>query len=183
MSGDKYTVWCGSLYSDSWFKRLAVLPTVAVTVRFLSRCYCTFCHFIKAQTWHTFERCVAPLHKNSIWGGTSIKTHACTEAEEEEKENKTPVAPLPVFGAEEVIAIEDSLDRILHDVLQVGIILFTCWNTGWSITLPKKGRWWVTEVITQQVINKHKHTSHCTHTLSVLLPNDSKSYLFFSTHL
>lgn len=75
LSGDKYTIWCGLLYPDSWYKQLAVLPTV--TIRLLSRCYCTSCHFVKAQTWHASERCVAPLHKNSAWGGTStkIKTH------------------------------------------------------------------------------------------------------------
>lgn len=152
MSGDKYTVWCGLLYSDSWFRRLEVLPTVTVTVRFVRHRYCTFCHFIKQQTWHTFVRCATPLHKNSIRGGisTKIKTHTCTDAEE-----INPVAPLPLFEAEEVITIEDSQDGILHDVLCVGIILLRCWNTGWSITLSKKGRWWVAEVITQQVINKH----------------------------
>lgn len=91
MSGDKYTVWCGLLYSDSWFRRLEVLPTVTVTVRFVRHRYCTFCHFIKQQTWHTFVRCATPLHKNSIRGGisTKIKTHTCTDAEE-----INPVAPI-----------------------------------------------------------------------------------------
>lgn len=90
MSGDKYIAWCGSLRPDSWFKQLAVHPTAAVTVRFLSCCYCAFCHFIKAQTSHTFERCAAPLHKNSIWGGTSIRTRACTEPERKKKEKTEP---------------------------------------------------------------------------------------------
>lgn len=137
--GDNYTVWCVLLYSHWWFRLLGAVPTVKVTVPLR---YCTSCHSIK-------KSCAAPLYKKK---GNQYGMWM--------ESNTSAPEPPPSSGTQ---------DGILHDVQRAGIILFTCWNTGWSITLSKKGRWWVAEVTPQQVINKHpwKQTlrTHRTHFL------------------
>lgn len=154
MSGDKYTVWCGLLYSKSSFRQLALLPLV--TVHFVPHCYCTICHPMKGGTWHAFERCVAPLMR---WH-QALRSKTCTQ-------NEANCTSAPIWSRRSHRRRDGK-----HDVLSVGIILFTCWNTAWSITLSKKGRWWVAEVITQQVINKNPwtQTQHisCAHFLCSL---------------